>query len=93
MASPKNGQSVLQIDTGLKPEVKYPTQYQQTLILAGSDELFRDDIEELARKLMHADPASMSALTCKDHLHVECVFDPMGGLTPGEMAHAVWDWL
>ncbi|UPK95747.1 hypothetical protein LCI18_006682 [Fusarium solani-melongenae] len=62
------------------------------LILAGGDEVFCDDIQELGQRMAESGtPTTM--VTCPNHSHEECIQDAKTGLAAGPMASSVWEWL
>lgn len=74
---------------------------QRVLLVAGEDEVYLDDIRELA-ELMGADEdegglakrnAKVEFTVCKGEVHAQCVIDAGLGIDDGIMFRRVLDWL
>ncbi|KAL2847073.1 alpha/beta hydrolase fold-domain-containing protein [Aspergillus pseudodeflectus] len=65
---------------------------EQTLIVCGNDEVFKDDIQRLGMTMAEAG-LNVQVSTCSKQIHIDCILDEQHGLDPGPMSHAIWDWL
>ncbi|RVX70379.1 hypothetical protein B0A52_05878 [Exophiala mesophila] len=65
------------------------TPVDSILCLAGSDEIFRDDIVTTAGVLRKAG-LRVESVVCRDQIHVDCILDAQSGLEVGDMSHAYW---
>lgn len=74
------------------PEWWTDTPVDSILCLAGSDEIFRDDIITTANVLRKAG-LKVESVVCRDQIHIDCILDAQTGLETGDMSHAFWDWL
>ncbi|EXJ65787.1 uncharacterized protein A1O5_11028 [Cladophialophora psammophila CBS 110553] len=68
------------------------TPVSSILALAGTHELFCDDIREVCHKLKEAG-LNVEAVECPKQVHIDCMLDAQSGLEHGAMSHAIWDWL
>lgn len=64
----------------------------KTLVISGDDELFRDDIQILSRRLKDAG-LDVNAVNCTNQVHIECILDAETGDEPGQMSFEIWAWL
>ncbi|KAH9211043.1 Alpha/Beta hydrolase protein [Leptodontidium sp. 2 PMI_412] len=65
---------------------------KQVLVLCGNDEVFREHIQLVGARFEEAGVNS-DTVTCAKQIHVDCILDEGAGLDPGDMSHALWDWL
>ncbi|OAG42057.1 hypothetical protein AYO21_03792 [Fonsecaea monophora] len=67
-------------------------QVSSILTLAGTHELFFDDIVKFSQKLK-AGGLNEELVECPQQVHIDCFLDAQSGLEHGTMSHAIWDWL
>ncbi|OAP56083.1 hypothetical protein AYL99_09262 [Fonsecaea erecta] len=62
------------------------------LALAGTHEMFYDDITKFSQKLKDGG-LNVEVVDCPQQVHIDCILDTQSGLEHGTMSHAIWDWL
>lgn len=65
---------------------------RKILNIYGSDEVFKDDIIELGRKLLDAGNP-VENVECPMQVHIDFALDAESGLDPGPMTSRICDWL
>jgi hypothetical protein len=65
---------------------------ESVLNLAGTHEVFHDDIVELGEK-MAGGGVQVRTLECERQVHVDCILDAQMGMEVGRMSMGVWEWL
>ncbi|KAH7080777.1 Alpha/Beta hydrolase protein [Paraphoma chrysanthemicola] len=65
---------------------------ENTLLVWGEYEVFRDSIAEVAETLVKAG-ISIKTVECSQQVHVESVLDSQSGMEHGPMSKEIWDWL
>ena len=68
------------------------TPVEKALMVAGDDELFRDDITRFAGTLKQAG-VDLEFVNCPSQIHVDCHLDASTGMEPGVMSTSIWAWL
>lgn len=63
-----------------------------TIVLWGSAELFKDSDAQLAATLAEA-KLNVTSRECANEVHIDCVLDAQSGLPHGEMTESTWAWL
>lgn len=65
---------------------------ENILLVAGAEEMFRDDIAFFAETLEKAG-TNLKFVMCENETHVECTLEAQFGMEAGVMSNAVRSWL
>lgn len=65
---------------------------ENMLLVAGAEEMFRDDIAVFAETLKEAN-ANLEFVMCPRETHVECTLEAQFGMESGVMSNSIRNWL